>query len=143
MDPDSVNEQFRAMAIRAMADDMDAVIDRVLHLEAASRHELECTGDTQAANDAAAQAYSIFMDVSMKMAPTLIMGLADKANREKEALLSALDAIDSSATGLTAVIEHFENGRANIGKAVLVNVLDTLKLALDEAPYAKSGDGDE
>ena len=143
MESDDVNEQFRALAIRSMAEDIEAVIDQVVHLESMSRHEVECTGDARAANDAAAQAYSIFMDVPMKLMPTLIMGLADKANREKEALLAALDALDSAATGLTAAVEQFENGRANIAQAMLMSILDTVKLALDEAPYAKTGDGDE
>ena len=143
MESDDVNEQFRALAIRSMAEDIEAVIDQVVHLESMSRHEVECTGDAQAANDAAAQAYSIFMDVPMKLIPTLIMGLADKANREKEALLAALDALDAAATSLESAVVYLEGGRTGVGTAMVMTVLDAVKTALDEAPYAKTGDGDE
>lgn len=143
MNPDDVNDQFRAMALRSIAEDVDAVIEQVTHLEAMSRHEVTCTGDADAANASAAQAYSIFMDVPMKLMPTLIMGLADKANREKEALLAALDALDGAAVALEDAVTHFGGGRTRIGLAVVMKVLDDLKLALEEAPYAKTGDGDE
>lgn len=143
MNLDDVNDQFRSMAMRSIAEDMDAVIEQVIHLEAMSRHEVACTGNAEAANVAAGQAYSIFMDVPMKLTPTLIMGLADKVNREKEALLAALDALDGAAVALEGAVTHFEGGRTNIGMAVVLKVLDDVKLALEEAPYSKTGDGDE
>lgn len=142
MNLDDVNDHFRSMAMRSIAEDVEAVIEQVMHLEAISRHEVECTGNTEAANAAAYRAYSIFMDVPMKLMPTLIMGLADRANRERGALLAALDTITDTSVKVQEAIATLERGRPHIAKAMLGNIHADLLQALEDAPYEKAGDGD-
>lgn len=143
MNQDDVNEQFKALAFRSMADDLEQIMNEVVRLEAQARHHVGCEDDPDAANRAASEAAGLFMTVTLAAVPTLIMGLADKFNREKEALLALLDVIYHGAGEVRAAIHHLEQGQSALALAYLHNLGDRYADALEEAPYQRTGEDDE
>ena len=86
-------DEFEAIVNAETFVDVNATIDRVVELESRARQAME-SGDPQASAGFANQAYGIFMDLPMRLTPTLILALADRVNRADEAYWAYLNHVE-------------------------------------------------
>lgn len=143
MDQSDVNDQFKAMVFHDMVEHGELLIEKVCELEAASRHEMSCNQDPVAAGQAADQAYGLFMDVSLKMLPTIVMGMADKYNREHEAYTALLDTVAEAMEVLILAAKHRARGESVLEEINLELALNFLADAREAALYEKVEESDE
>lgn len=143
MNQDDVDGEFKALAFRTMAEDLEQIMNEVIRLEGQARHEIGCNDDHIAANKAASDAASLFMTVQLNLVPTLIMAMADKFNREKESLLALLEVIHHGAAEIGIAVNYLEAGNQRMALAHLHNLADKYAEALEEAPYERAEDADE
>lgn len=143
MEQSDVNEQFKAMVFHEMVEHGELLINKLCELEAVSRHEMACNQDPVAAGTAADQAYALFMDVSLKMLPTVVMGLADKYNREHEAYTALLDAVAEAMEVLILAAKHRARREHVLEEINLELALNFLAEARENALYEKVEESDE
>lgn len=138
MDQESVNEEFRHLAFVSVVEDAAAMIEQVFALEARSRHEMACNDDPEAAGRAAHEAYSLFMQgTTLAGLPTIVMGMADKFNREHEAYASLLDAVADAAEHLRQAVELAARNKPGLAEASILSARMILAGALEHALYEK------
>lgn len=104
--------------------DMAVVIDQVIALEAKSR-ERSFVDDAQGVEHFANQAYSIFMDVPMKLMPTVVMGLADSVNRERELIRALREDLRDGASALRSGLQGLAND-SEVGSYTLGELMTSL-----------------
>lgn len=143
MNQDNVNEQFRAIVFRDMVEHGETLIQRICELEAASRHEMSCNDDPVAAGKFADEAFALFMDTQMKMIPTIVMGLADRFNREHEAYTALLDTMGEVREVLLLAAQHRARREPVLEEINLDLALTFLADAQEHALYEKTEESDE
>lgn len=140
-DDDYINEQFREIAFTTVALDAEQLINQVIGLEAESRHEMSCNDDPEAAGRKANEAYGLFMQsTTLAGLPTLVMGFADKFNREHEAYTLALDAIADAKEHIRLALEFVKRKQPAMVEANVESAMAILVQALEDAIYAKTDD---
>lgn len=137
-----MSEEFDELVQRQMFSDMGAVIDRVIELEGHSRVAAHAE-DPQGVDHFANLAYSIFMDVPMKLMPTVIMGLADATNRERDLIRALREDVRDASSALRAGLQDVANV-PGVGSYTLGGLMTSLA-TFDEIVnrlegYGESGD---
>ena len=143
MKQDDVNEQFRAIMFRDMVEHGETLIQRICELEAASRHEMSCNDDPEAAGRFADEAFALFMDSQMKMLPTIVMGLADRFNREHEAYTALLDTMSEVHGVLLMAAQHRARREPVLEEINLELALTFLTDAREGALYEKTEEDED
>jgi hypothetical protein len=134
-------EAFASLSFNAVAEDLEGLMDEVVYLESVCRHAVACDENHEAAAEAANQAYAAFMGVSMKALPTLIMGMADRINREREGFLAALEGVHGAKQRLTEVLDSASR-TSGIPLDVLVDLMGVSRVLdeiMENAPYQREG----
>jgi hypothetical protein len=140
VDQGDVNEAFQQMAAAQVFQDMEALINAFVRLESESRHHIACAGDPQAAALAADEAYRLLMDSPMKVIPTLILGLADRFNREHEILMAVLERVED-AKGHLELSRDFRGRQMSEMERVNVDcALNFLAEITGSVPYMIDGE---
>lgn len=137
MSQDDVNEQFRAMMFASTVSDADEVIGQIVSYESKARHAMACEEDPQTAHQYADSAYAALMGVSLKMLPTVTMGIADLFNREHEAYLLSLDHISDALDHLRSFRVFMERGDMELARLELTTAEQILAQGLEGALYEK------
>lgn len=145
MKQDDVNEQFKSIVWQDMIEHGELLITRICELESASRHEMSCNQDPVAAAKFADEAYALFMDLPLKLLPTIVMGLADKFNREHEGYTALLDTVGEVQEVLFVAAQHRARREPVLEEINLELALTFLADAREQALYEKTDeeDGDE
>lgn len=137
MSQDEVNEQFRAMMFANTVDEADEVVGQIVSLESKARHAMTCEEDQENASQFANAAYAVLAGVSLKLIPTVTMGIADLFNREHEAYLLALDHISDTLEHLRTYRVFLERGDTALARAELSVAEQILAQGLEGALYEK------
>lgn len=133
-DNEEFDQAFLGMAVTSNIEDLDHVISQILYLEGLSRFAA-LGEDPEVVQGYAQEAFALFMDVPLKTVPTFIMAMADRFNREKEALLAALDALNDIGLKIGGI--KLDTISDTTTAFVLADVLDLVGKALEDAPYSK------
>lgn len=134
-------EAFMNMAVNSVIEDLDGLVDGIFRYEAMSRHAVGVNGDYEAAEEFANEAGKLIMDVPYRTIPTVIMAMADRFNREREAYLATLDELFEVQRLLTQVLTEDEALLIPIGQAASLGyVRRRLVEALEAAPYTRNED---
>lgn len=132
------DEEFQGIAFRFMAEDMDNVIDQVVDLEAQARYAGIVEDNPDESARLANLAHSVFSDVTLKTLPTLVMGLADRVNVERELVMECLEVLHKSSALLrlyAADVAARFPGDPTSGRAQ--EILADLDGFLDAHPYQR------
>lgn len=137
MSQDDVNEQFRSMMFVNAVQETDEIIREIVTYESQARHAVACEGDPGAGAQFADAAYAVLMGVSLKVLPTVAMGIADLFNREHEAYLLALDHISDAMEHLRMYRVFLERGDMELARSELAVAVQILAQGLEGALYEK------
>lgn len=134
----SDNDEFRSLMFSAAAEDMDRIIDQVVDLEGQARFAGIVDQNPEEAGRLANLAHSVFGDVPLKAYPTLVMGLADRVNIEREMVMEGLEVLHS-ANGLLRLMladvgARFPGDRVTEATEDIARVLDEF---LNAHPYQR------
>lgn len=131
-------EAFMSMAVNSVIEDLDGLVDGIFRYEAMSRHAVAVNDDYEAAEEFANEAGKLIMDVPYRTIPTVIMAMADRFNREREAYLATLDELFEAQRLLTEILTKDEVLLIPISQAAsLGHVRRRLVEALEAAPYSR------
>ena len=131
------DEEFSRMMFRSVVEEVEAIMAQIIFAEAQSRHEMACNDDPEAANAAANRAYATLMEVKLRELPTLIMGLADKFNREHEAYTKLLDEIQDVQEHLRQFDILKDRGQDALAQASVLAAQSIIVGALADALYER------
>lgn len=122
---------FLGLSVNSVIEDIDSAVDEIISYEAQARNAVAYDEDPA---PYAQQAYEVFLSVPMKTVPTLIMAIADRFNREREAFLALLDVVDEARVKLGAVSS---SDLSYVQALQLVDVLEMLKKGIEDSPYSR------
>lgn len=134
----SHDDEFRTLMFKAAAEDIDHVIDQVIDLEGQARFAGIVDEDHVEAGRLANVAHSVFGDVPLKAYPTLVMGLADRVNVEREMVMDSLEVLHGVSGSLRLLSADVEARFPGSGVPDRVReVLGAVETFLGEHPYQK------